>query len=179
MDNVPTETAPNGQMNDISYSYFTGYRCNQQALDFDKPEDTLDFEGHKEEDSLNLTTDTQNIDLLSSTKAVEKCKIDQEKKMRSCLVNVSETNHSSLCTDPTSKRRKSSVTMVALKRKLPDGDVPTETTCTGSSKRYLYNPRAGLLIPQSMEEKSAEGSWCRVSPSAFKLRGENFLRHDA
>ncbi|PIN07751.1 hypothetical protein CDL12_19669 [Handroanthus impetiginosus] len=45
-----------------------------------------------------------------------------------------------------------------------------------SSKRYLHNPKAGFLIPRSMEGKPAEGCWCPVAPSNFKLRGENYFR---
>ena len=43
----------------------------------------------------------------------------------------------------------------------------------GSSEKYLYNPRGGFLIPKSVRDKPSRGSWCKVSPSAFKLRGEN------
>ncbi|PIN02299.1 hypothetical protein CDL12_25185 [Handroanthus impetiginosus] len=45
-----------------------------------------------------------------------------------------------------------------------------------SSKRYLHNPKAGFLIPRIMEGKPAEGCWCPVAPSNFKLRGENYFR---
>lgn len=48
---------------------------------------------------------------------------------------------------------------------------------TGSSEKYLYNPRGGFLIPKSVGDKPSRGSWCNVSPSAFKLRGENYFRH--
>lgn len=51
-----------------------------------------------------------------------------------------------------------------------------ETIISGLSKRYLCNPRAGFLIPRSSLEKPVQGSWCDVAPSAFKLRGENYLR---
>ncbi|XP_057777309.1 uncharacterized protein LOC130995864 isoform X2 [Salvia miltiorrhiza] len=73
----------------------------------------------------------------------------------------------------TRTRKKSAVAMVAVRRKSDDGDAPAGFC---SSEKYLYNPRAGLLIPKSMGEKPSRGSWCRVSPSAFKLRGENFFR---
>ncbi|KAK6157872.1 hypothetical protein DH2020_012120 [Rehmannia glutinosa] len=48
-------------------------------------------------------------------------------------------------------------TVVAVKGKLHDGDVPTEFC---SSKRYLYNPRAGVVIPRSTVDKPAQGCWC-------------------
>ncbi|EYU28814.1 hypothetical protein ABFS82_12G096500 [Erythranthe guttata] len=48
--------------------------------------------------------------------------------------------------------------------------------CTGSSKKYLYNPIGGTLVPRSTEEMPPHGSWSPVSPSVFKLRGDSFLR---
>ncbi|XP_021651226.2 uncharacterized protein LOC110643224 isoform X3 [Hevea brasiliensis] len=68
-------------------------------------------------------------------------------------------------------RRKSTVIMVSLKRKSCDGDEKTQF-----SGRLLYRPRAGFQIPSSKGEKPTPGCWAEVSPSVFKLRGENYFR---
>lgn len=49
---------------------------------------------------------------------------------------------------------------------------------TGTSKRFLHHRKAGLTIPRSvLHGNSAQGCWCPLPPSVFKLRGENFFRH--
>ncbi|XP_039069486.1 uncharacterized protein LOC120216038 [Hibiscus syriacus] len=62
-------------------------------------------------------------------------------------------------------RMKSTVIMLSVKRK----------SLEGAAEKYLYRPRAGLVIPCS-GEKPTVGSWSEVSPSHFKLRGKNFFR---
>lgn len=68
-------------------------------------------------------------------------------------------------------RRKSTVIRVSLMRKSCEGEEKTQF-----SERLLYRPRAGFLIPVSKEEKPTQGSWSEVSPTVFKLRGENYFR---
>lgn len=49
---------------------------------------------------------------------------------------------------------------------------------TGQAKRFLFRPRSGLVVPGSLNDKLSPGCWSIVSPSVFKLRGENFFRYD-
>ncbi|KAK4403062.1 hypothetical protein Sango_1046900 [Sesamum angolense] len=176
LDNA-TECTSNGQRTPYEHSScFAVYGCIQ--VDFTKNNNCLEFE-EIEEKIMHPTTDKQNVDASSSTKSGETSvhvKVDvhlsdktEQKKSESCLaqilpsVNVSDIKQSPSCPSSISKRRKSAVaTVVAVKRKLHDGDVPTEFC---SSKRYLCNPRAGLLIPRSIDEKPAQGCWCSVMPS--------------
>ncbi|KAL0336448.1 UNVERIFIED_CONTAM: protein ENHANCED DISEASE RESISTANCE 2-like [Sesamum radiatum] len=189
LDNA-IECTSNGQRTPYEHSScFPVYGCIQ--VDFTKNNNSLEFEECIEEKITHPTTDKQNVDASSSTKSGETSvhvKVDvhlsdktEQKKSESCFaqilpsVNVSDIKQSPSCPSSISKRRKSAVaTVVAVKRKLHDGDVATEFC---SSKRYLCNPRAGLLIPRSMDEKPAQGCWCSVMPSVFKLRGEDYFRH--
>ncbi|GMI99876.1 hypothetical protein like AT1G13970 [Hibiscus trionum] len=70
-------------------------------------------------------------------------------------------------------RKKSTVIMLSVKRKSFEGNEITKFS--GAAERYLYRPRAGLIIPCSVE-KPTVGSWSEVSPSLFKLRGKNYFR---
>ncbi|XP_031386262.1 uncharacterized protein LOC116199849 [Punica granatum] len=71
------------------------------------------------------------------------------------------------------QKKKSTVILLPVKRKSYGGEESTEY-CT--SERIVYRPRGGLQIPRFKGEKPTPGSWSEVSPSVFKLRGENYFR---
>ncbi|KAK4765352.1 hypothetical protein SAY86_026442 [Trapa natans] len=46
----------------------------------------------------------------------------------------------------------------------------------GTQERIVLRPQVGLLVPYSKGDKPTPGTWSAVSPSVFKLRGENYFR---
>ncbi|MED6210787.1 hypothetical protein PIB30_067418 [Stylosanthes scabra] len=60
-----------------------------------------------------------------------------------------------------------------------DSDDDFNSVHEGPSEKYLYRPQAGLLIQQSKQEAACPASWCAISPSVFKLRGETFFKDKA
>ncbi|GAB2244349.1 hypothetical protein Droror1_Dr00024477 [Drosera rotundifolia] len=67
-----------------------------------------------------------------------------------------------------SQRRKSAIIRFSFNRRSSDaGNID-------SSKKFLYRPKVGLTVPCSLGENML-GCWTTISPSKFKLRGENYF----
>ncbi|KAI5315815.1 hypothetical protein L3X38_044991 [Prunus dulcis] len=55
-------------------------------------------------------------------------------------------------------------------------EVCKETSEQCQSKRFLYRPRPGYIIPCCRVEKPTSGSWSIILPSTFKFCGENYFK---
>ncbi|GMI67034.1 hypothetical protein like AT3G29180 [Hibiscus trionum] len=73
---------------------------------------------------------------------------------------------------PQSQRKKSAVLLrLSFKRRSCEDKLED---CT--SRRFLYGPRAGYIIPCCKDEKASRRSWSEIPPSTFKLRGETYFK---
>ncbi|KAK6155059.1 hypothetical protein DH2020_009307 [Rehmannia glutinosa] len=88
-------------------------------------------------------------------------------------VSFNDKINGALNAGPQSQRKKSAVIRLSFKRKSVDGE-DTNEIC--ASTKYLYRPRAGLMIPCCTDEKPISGTWSKIEPSTFKLRGDNFFK---
>lgn len=70
-----------------------------------------------------------------------------------------------------SQRRKSTVIRLSIQRTSVDEDNSNRTP-----KKFLYRPKAGLLVPHCEEEKPTPGCWSEIAPSKFSLRGTNYFK---
>ncbi|KAL6297085.1 hypothetical protein ACE6H2_005227 [Prunus campanulata] len=74
-----------------------------------------------------------------------------------------------------SQRKPSAVFRLSFKSRSCDAE---ETIEQCQSKRFLYRPRPGYIIPCCRVEKLTSVSWYEIPPSSLKFRGENYFKYD-
>nr|GMC73557.1 Protein ENHANCED DISEASE RESISTANCE like [Ipomoea batatas] len=71
-----------------------------------------------------------------------------------------------------SQTRKSTVIRLSITQ-INESPEAADAVCT--PKKYLYRPRAGLIIPCCTDEKQVSGTWSAIEPSNFKLRADTYF----
>lgn len=189
LDSATVITSKSPVTQNESNSCFTDNGCNKQKRDCCKTEVLFRSEDHVEHDvnkkqivhnsclakAEETCTKRMIVDLEHFRAKHEESKPDHSLTQFRSSESVSDLNQAPAFSGSTSIGKMATFMVTAVKRKLSDEDGQIDLhKC--SSKRCSYHPRAGFLIPVSLEEKPNPGCWCPVPPSAFKLRGENFFR---
>ncbi|XP_010528372.1 PREDICTED: uncharacterized protein LOC104805488 isoform X2 [Tarenaya hassleriana] len=188
-DNVVSSgNHPNGQVVQYEASScivdgkgkYEEYHETYLKIDGSKTDKFMSKGVNKEPNGLSVITGNNKKKLLDqsygSFKGLKEQKRNsQEKTLRSSLSRLmpSVSFNDKTVNSPTSQKRRSAVYRLSFKRRSCDGEEVTEHR---SSKRLLYRPKAGLVIPCSAREKQSRGSWCELPPSTFKLRGESYFK---
>ncbi|OWM64555.1 uncharacterized protein LOC116208300 isoform X2 [Punica granatum] len=125
----------------------------------------------------------KSLEIYGSFKGLKEDNRDSDDKTQQCILksglsrlvpsvsfNEKMLNHQNIVLG---QRKKSAVFRLSFKRRSCDGD---ETTEHRASKKFLYRPRAGMIIPCCTSENMTPGSWSEIPPSNFKLRGETYFK---
>ncbi|XP_051117399.1 uncharacterized protein LOC127242098 [Andrographis paniculata] len=88
-------------------------------------------------------------------------------------VSFNERIHS---TTTTTTQQSQKVTSTVIRLSITRKSVDEEINDIRLSTKYLYRPRAGLLIPCSTEGKPTPATWSPIEPETFKLRGESYFK---
>ncbi|KAF2299407.1 hypothetical protein GH714_031853 [Hevea brasiliensis] len=114
------------------------------------------------------------LDTYGSFKSSKDVRHSQENTIKSGLPRLfPSVSFNDKVLNASAQQKKLGVFKLSFKRKSCDGDEMSEHC---ASKRFLYCPKAGFVIPCSMGEKSTMGCWCEIPPSNFKLRGETYFK---
>ncbi|XP_058009450.1 uncharacterized protein LOC110663730 isoform X2 [Hevea brasiliensis] len=129
----------------------------------------LSLSGKTEENRMKKLLDTYG-----SFKSSKDVRHSQENTIKSGLPRLfPSVSFNDKVLNASAQQKKLGVFKLSFKRKSCDGDEMSEHC---ASKRFLYCPKAGFVIPCSMGEKSTMGCWCEIPPSNFKLRGETYFK---
>ncbi|PON65992.1 hypothetical protein PanWU01x14_112190 [Parasponia andersonii] len=107
----------------------------------------------------------------SDEKTRENRKSGLTKLLPAVSFNEKLLHQPSMC--PQSQKKPSAVFRLSFKRRSCERE---ETIEHCQSKKYLYRPRAGHIIPCCTGDKPTPGCWSEIPPSTFKLRGENYFK---
>lgn len=177
----------NGQMLYDTPSCFMDGNCNIPdflKIDNSKTDLFLTNDVMKGPNGLMLI-DTQRKDIVKSDDSKTMIKLDRlsftgmkvdniDQVLPALVPNVSFNDkvYTTTTTVPPSQRMSSTVIRLSITRKSVEEDINDFR-----ASKFLYRPRAGLLIPCcSPDEKPTPGTWSEIMPSTFKLRGEDYFR---